>query len=525
MPMEFDRNPVGKKDLAESKPQEPKLPTDARSELEVLIRARYPLIYVVSWEEDRVMHELDRIAQTLDKKVYAWDINHGISRYRRAVEGKIEGKKGTKDPILAIREIAEITDPSIFVLKDYHAYVKDSTVIRGLRNLAATLRQTYVSVVILSPTLEIPPELEKDITIVDFPLPAKQDLEILLHQISDDLKGNPNFHIDISAEAKDKMLEAAVGLTLNEAENVFAKTLVLTGRLTAKEVPFIYSEKKQIIRKTGLLEYIEVDEQMSGVGGLTALKDWLIKRRLAFSDKARAFGLPTPKGVLFLGIQGCGKSLCAKAVANFWEIPLLRLDMGRLFGSFVGTSEHNVRRAISVAESVSPVILWIDEIDKGFSGLQSSAFSDSGTTARVFGTLITWLQEKTVPVFVIATANNVEVLPPELMRKGRFDEIFFVDLPTVGERKEIFFIHLKKRKRDPKRFDLDLLAKESEGFSGSEIEQVVISGLYDAYVEGKDIDTQILRKAISETYPLSKTMHEEIDYRRKWAKGRARMAT
>jgi SpoVK/Ycf46/Vps4 family AAA+-type ATPase len=246
---------------------------------------------------------------------------------------------------------------------------------------------------------------------------------------------------------------------------------------------------------------------------------------LAFSDKARAFGLPTPKGVLFLGIQGCGKSLCAKAVANFWELPLLRLDMGKLFGSFVGTSEQNVRRAISIAESVSPVVLWIDEIDKGFSGLQSSAFSDSGTTARVFGTLITWFQEKTVPVFIIATANNVEVLPPELMRKGRFDEIFFVDLPNIKERKEIFFIHLKKRKRDPKRFDLDLLAKESEGFSGSEIEQVIISGLYDAYVKGKDVDTEILRKAVSETYPLSKTMHEEIDYRRKWAKGRSRMAS
>jgi ATP-dependent 26S proteasome regulatory subunit len=525
MSNETGKNPVRDKDVVETEPRGPKIALDTRSELEVLIRARYPLIYVVSWEEDRALHEIDRIAQILDKKVYTWDINNGIARYRRSIEGKIEGKKGTKDPILAIREIAEITDPSIFVLKDYHAYVKDSTVIRGLRNLATTLRQTYVSVVILSPILEIPPELEKDITIVDFPLPAKKDLEVLLHQICDDLKGNPNFHVDVSDESKDKILEAAVGLTLNEAENVFAKTLVITGRLTAKEVPFIYSEKKQIIRKTGLLEYIEVDEHLSGVGGLQALKDWLIKRRLAFSDKARAFGLPTPKGVLFLGIQGCGKSLCAKAVANFWEVPLLRLDMGKLFGSFVGTSEHNVRRAISIAESVSPVILWIDEIDKGFSGLQSSAFSDSGTTARVFGTLITWLQEKTVPVFVIATANNVEVLPPELMRKGRFDEIFFVDLPNIIERKEIFFIHVKKRKRDPRRFDLEVLAKETEGFSGSEIEQVVISGLYDAYVQGKDVDTEILRKAIAETYPLSKTIREEIEYRRTWAKGRARMAS
>jgi SpoVK/Ycf46/Vps4 family AAA+-type ATPase len=495
------------------------------NELETLIRARYPLIYVLSWEEDRVMGELDTIAANLNKKVFEWTVNRGISRFRRALEAKIEGRKGTKDPILALKEIAEIPDPAIFTLKDFHPYMKDSSVVRGLRDLAASLRHTYTSVVILSPVLEIPPELEKDVTIVDFPLPAREDLETLLRQIQNDIRDNPSFVIDLEGEAKEKILGAAIGLTTNEAENVFAKTLVTTGRLTATEVPFIYSEKKQIIRKTGVLEYIEVEDQLSGVGGLKSLKDWLVKRRLAFSDRARAFGLPTPKGVLFLGVQGCGKSLCAKAVANFWEVPLLRLDMGRLFSSFVGSSEQNVRRAISIAESVSPVILWIDEIDKGFAGLQSSTFSDSGTTARVFGTLITWLQEKKKSVFVIATANDVEVLPPELLRKGRFDEIFFVDLPSEEERKEIFFIHIKKRGRDPRNFDLGLLAKESEGFSGAEIEQAVIAGLYDAYEKGAELSTDFLQRAIKDTYPLSATMREEIEGRRRWSKGRARSST
>jgi SpoVK/Ycf46/Vps4 family AAA+-type ATPase len=495
------------------------------NELETLIRARYPLIYVITWEEDRVMGELDTISSNLNKKIFEWTINRGISRYRHALDGKPEGRKGTKDPILALKEIAEIPDPAVFVLKDFHAYMKDSSVVRGLRDLTSSLRHTYTSIVILSPVLEIPPELEKDVTIVDFPLPSREELEKLLHQIQADIQENPAFTIDLQGDAKEKILEAAIGLTVNEAENVFAKTLVSTGRLSAAEVPFIYAEKKQIIRKTGVLEYIDVEDHLSGIGGMKQLKNWLIKRQLAFSDRARNFGLPSPKGVLFLGVQGCGKSLCAKAVSNFWEVPLLRLDMGRLFSSFVGSSEQNVRRAITIAESVSPVILWIDEIDKGFAGLQSSTFSDSGTTARVFGTLITWLQEKKKPVFVIATANDVEVLPPELLRKGRFDEIFFVDLPNEDERKEIFFIHIKKRNRDPRDFDLAALAAQSNGFSGAEIEQAVIAALYDAYEKDQELSTDFILKAIKDTFPLSATMREEIESRRQWAKGRARNST
>ena len=333
---------------------------------------------------------------------------------------------------MALREIMAQSDPAIYILKDFHPFVKEASVTRGLRDLCEQLRSSYTSIVLLSPTLEIPPELEKEISVIDYPLPSREQLLDHLRSIARDLEGNSNLKIDLSNGGEEAIVQAAVGLTLNEAENVFAKTLVTTGQLSAAEVPLIFAEKRQIIRKTGLLEYIAIQERFDQVGGLDQLKEWLKIRRLAFSDKARSFGLPPPKGVLVLGVQGCGKSLVAKAIPNLWKLPLLRLDMGRLFGSFVGTSEQNVRRAIQLAESVQPVVLWVDEIDKGFSGIQSSSFSDSGTTARVFGTLLTWLQEKTSTVFVIATANQVEVLPPELLRKGRFDEVFFVDLPNPG---------------------------------------------------------------------------------------------
>jgi len=496
-----------------------------REEIEVLIKARYPLLYIVSWEEVRVLNELDQIATRLGKRVYEWSVSHGITRYRAALDRKPEGRKGTKDPILALKEVLEFNEPSIFVFKDFHAYMKETQIVRGLREVVQALRNSYSTVAILSPVVEIPPELEKELTLIDFPLPTREDLATLLQQIKSELAGNPSYQIDVAPATEEKLLEAAVGLTLQEAENVFAKTLVMTQRLTESEAPLIYSEKKQIIRKSGLLEYVDGVETFEGVGGLQRLKTWLVKRRLAFSREARQFGLPVPKGVLFLGVQGCGKSLCAKAVSTLWRLPLLRLDMGRVFSSYVGTSEENVRRGIRIAESVAPAILWIDEIDKGFSGAQSSAFSDSGTTARVFGTILTWLQEKQAPVFVIATANNVEILPPELLRKGRFDEIFFVDLPTEAERREIFAIHLAKRKRSPKAFDLAELARASQGFSGAEIEQCVISAMYDAFEQGRDIDTAAVLKAIGETYPISVTMREQIEQRRKWATGRTRQAT
>jgi SpoVK/Ycf46/Vps4 family AAA+-type ATPase len=287
----------------------------------------------------------------------------------------------------------------------------------------------------------------------------------------------------------------------------------------------VFSEKQQIIKKSGLLEYYESQEEFAHVAGLQNLKQWFIKRSVAFTDRATRFGLPPPRGVLLLGVQGCGKSLCAKAASALWELPLLRFDLGRMFSSLVGSSEQNIRQAVRTAESIAPAILWIDEIDKALAGAMGSGGSDGGTSARVFGTLLTWMSEKTAPVFVIATANDISHLPPELLRKGRIDEIFFVDLPTTDERIETLKIHLQRRGRDPRKFDLQELARASEGFSGAEIEEGIVSALFDAFDQQQDLDTEIVRASLAETVPLSKTMNEELNRLRGWAIGRARPAS
>jgi SpoVK/Ycf46/Vps4 family AAA+-type ATPase len=367
--------------------------------------------------------------------------------------------------------------------------------------------------------------LDKDVTLIEFQSPDVGDLNKLLDRIIEDVKDNPHVRISLDASGRERLVHAARGLTLKEAENVFAKTLVLDGTLDAEGISIVFSEKQQIIRKSGLLEYFASDEQFSNVAGLDNLKQWLVKRSSAFSERAAKFGLPSPRGVLLLGVQGCGKSLCAKAVSSLWKLPLLRFDVGRMFGSLVGSSEENIRRAIQTAESVAPAILWVDEIDKAFAGSVGSGGSDGGTASRVFSTFLTWLSDKTSPVFVIATANNISQLPPELLRKGRLDEIFFVDLPTEPERRAIFKIHLQKRGRSAENFDVERLARHCDGFSGAEIEQAIVSGLYDAFSEEKPLDTENILVSLAETVPLSKTMSEDLDRLRTWAQGRARLAT
>jgi ATP-dependent 26S proteasome regulatory subunit len=497
---------------------------EAAGEIDVLLRARYPLLAIQSWEEERVLTNLAVVCDRLGKTLYEWSISRGLLRHRAAQSAKAEGKRGTKDPVVVLREILEITEPAVVVLKDFNAFLKESAVRRGLRDLAMALRFTYVSVIILSPPFGIPQELEKEVTIVDFPLPSLGELEDLLQRIEAEVAGAGVYTITTDPTDRRRLLEAALGLTMAEAENVFAKTLVRTNRLTAAEIPIIFGEKRQIVRKSGLLEYVDVRERLEDVGGLASLKHWLEERRIAFTDRARAFGLPVPKGLLIMGVQGCGKSLSAKAVAALYQMPLLRLDMGTVFGSYVGESESRIRQALALAESVSPCVLWIDEIDKGLSGLRGGGSSDSGTTQRVFGTLVTWMQENKRPVFVVATANNIGALPPEVLRKGRFDEIFFVDLPNAAARELIFRIHIKRLGRQPELYDTTVLAEMSDGFSGAEIEAAVIAGLFRALHQARELETGDIAAAISETYPLSFTMREEINRIREWASGRARPA-
>lgn len=502
---------------------------NAEEELEVLIRARYPIIYVVSWEEERVERSLRRIAENRGKKLFVWTSTYGIVKSGSEPQRAKGGAGHTADPLTALDAVIDQVEPSIYLFKDFHPFTDDSrcniTIVRRLRDVAWHLRNTYKSIVIVAPLLRIAPELTKDVTVIEFGLPTVDDFGQLLDRVIDEVKGNPHVRIQLDASSRERLLQAARGLTLKEAENVFAKTLVLDGKIDGDDVSVVFSEKQQIIRKSGLLEYYEANEQFVHVAGLQALKQWLTTRSLAFTARAARFGLPAPRGVMLLGVQGCGKSLCAKAAAGLWKVPLLRFDVGRMFSSLVGSSEENIRRAIQTAESIAPAILWIDEIDKALAGSAMSAGSDGGTASRVFGTLLTWLSEKSSPVFVIATANDISHLPPELLRKGRLDEIFFIDLPGLDERAEVFRIHLQKRGHDVAAFDIAQLARASDGFSGAEIEEAIISALFDAFSRQARLDTGTIARSLAETVPLSKTMSEELNRLRNWCVGRARAAS
>jgi hypothetical protein len=498
-----------------------------QEEVETLVRARYPILYIITSEEMRVQALVLDIAAKRQKKVFEWTCSSGLVPAGSSIQSQRSRNSPTKDPVAALDLIVDQVEPAIFLFKDFHPFLtrSNTAIIRRLKDIALHLKNSFKTIIIVSPVMEVPAELEKEITVLNFPQPAREDLAALLDRILEDVREFKHVQIELDEPGRERLLQAALGLTLAEAENVFAKIIVRYQRLGPEHVSEVFAEKQQIIRKSGLLEYYDSEEDFQRVGGLAVLKDWLNKRVVAFTPEAKAFGLPPPKGVLLLGVQGCGKSLCAKAVSRLWQLPLLRFDMGRMFGSLVGSSEENVRRAIAVAESIAPVVLWVDEIDKAFAGSQSSGLTDGGTTARVFGTFLTWLSEKTAPVFVVATANDVSQLPPELLRKGRLDEIFYVDLPSAGERAEIFRIHLSKRGRSPEAFDLAALAEASPDFSGAEIEAAVISALYDAFYARQPLATEFVLSTLSQTVPLAKTMAEKVAAQREWARGRARNAS
>lgn len=498
-----------------------------QTEIETLIRARYPILYIISSEETRVQNVIVEIAAKRQKKVFEWTYSSGIVPAGTSIQSRKNRIGATKEPLAALDQVIEQVEPAIFIFKDFHPFLSRNNfaVIRKLKDIALHLKNSFKTIILISPVMEIPAELDKEITVINFPQPTKEDLAALLDKIIEEVKELKQVQIELDEEGRERLIQAAMGLTLGEAENVFAKIIVKDQRLSSEDVNEVFAEKQQIIRKSGLLEYYATDEQFSNVGGLSVLKDWLNKRAVAFTEEAREFGLPAPKGILLLGVQGCGKSLCAKAVSRLWQLPLLRFDMGRMFGSLVGSSEENVRRAIAVAESIAPAVLWVDEIDKALVGSQSSGVTDGGTTARVFGTFLTWLSEKTAPVFVVATANDVSQLPPELLRKGRLDEIFYVDLPSEEEREEIFRIHLAKRRRNPATFDVEAMVAASKDFSGAEIEEAIISALYDAFYAKQELATAHLLVALGQTVPLAKTMSEKISSQRRWASGRARNAS
>lgn len=490
-----------------------------QEELNILIQAQYPLIYLITSEEERSERAIALIAQTKTplRQLFIWTMTHGMVEYGHP---RNVTRHETLSPEAAINWVYRQKEPGLFVFKDLHPFLDDPGTIRSLRDAIASFKGTNKSIVLMSPMQKIPIELEKEVVVLDFPLPDLAELnQVLSNQLEVAKNRRP------TTETREKLLKSALGLTRDEAEKVYRKAYVKTGRLTEEEVEIVLSEKKQLIRRNGILEFVEEDETIDAVGGLDELKRWLKQRSNAFTEKAREYGLPQPKGMLILGVPGCGKSMIAKTTSRLWGLPLLRLDMGRVYdGSMVGRSEANLRNALKTAESISPAILFIDEMDKAFGGSGGSSDSDGGASSRIFGTFLTWMQEKTSPVFVMATANRVERLPGEFLRKGRFDEIFFVDLPSSEERQAIFQIHLGKRRSEIDRFDLEQLAKVSDGFSGAEIEQAIIAAMYEAFAQDREFTQLDIIAAIKATLPLSKTMTEQVTALRDWARQRARPA-
>jgi ATP-dependent 26S proteasome regulatory subunit len=503
-----------------------------------LLKARFPYLYISTWEEERALSVIRSVVSDeslikTTRTVFTWSVTNGLAEY---------GKKGsgeTKDPIKALDYIGKYEHPAIFILKDFHVYFgannrpANTEVIRKIRDLLPFLKQSPSpkNVIFVSPSLVLPNDLQKDFTIVDFDLPSFSEIKYVLDEMIYANQRGGRITIDLGNEEKERLAKAALGLTLHEAENAFARAMVEDGRLDVDDVEVILEEKRQIIKKSEILEFVKSDLRIEDVGGLENLKRWLKKRNKSWLDSAQKYGLPAPKGVLITGVPGCGKSLIAKSVSAMWHLPLLRLDMGKIFSGIIGSSEENMRKAIQTVEAISPSILWIDEIEKGFSGLSGSG--DSGTSSRIFGTFLTWMQEKTKPVFVVATANNIHSLPAELLRKGRFDEIFFVDLPTRKERMDIFKLHMEKRLKNPEVVGdfvvsddvIESLADMTEGYVGAEIEQIVIAALFEAFYEDRSIAFGDFEKAISNTVPLSVTQAEQITSIREWANVRAVAAT
>ncbi|MFC1812594.1 AAA family ATPase [Thermodesulfobacteriota bacterium] len=501
-------------------------------EIKLCILANYPILYVVSPEESRFLRALESFCVRKRRKMWIHSISEGLWNIAFSKQGElwVETKKGKvredlRDPIALLEHLKSVrSNEGVFLLLDFQEALKDALVRRLLRDLARIFQESRNNIVILSPVLELPQSVAHEVSVLDFPLPSKDALHKTLTAVLKTLQQR-RAEVNLSKGDRERLIVAAQGLTMAEFENCLAKAIVKNRKVDSGTIDVMVIEKKHLIKKAGLLEFFDAGETMEQVGGLDALKGWLAKRQNAFTEKAKAYGLPNPKGILLLGVQGCGKSLTAKACASLWKFPLLRLDTGKLFSSQVGSSEENARRAIRLAEAISPCVLWIDELEKAFSGLGSSSFSDAGTASRVFATLATWLQEKSAPVFVIATANSVTSLPPEMVRKGRWDEIFFLDLPGLGERTLIFKIHLEKRNRNPRDFDIPLLAENCPDYSGAEVEQAVIAGLYDAFDESRPLETEDILRNLKNQVPLSKTMAEHVQALREWAMTRARPAS
>jgi|TARA_B100000475_G_C15019017_1_gene323437 SpoVK/Ycf46/Vps4 family AAA+-type ATPase len=473
----------------------------------LLLKARYPIIYIVTNEEERIEYLIKYCAKKyVNRTYYSWDFVDGYQGNPN------DTGFAARNPLEALDLVDKLTPEtaSLFVLKDYDNFLKDFSVIRKLKNLSRSLKTQPKNIIIVSSEINIPDSLKEFVTLLEFPLPSYSEILEELNRLTSSLQQ------DIEPEVVNELAMACQGLSLERIRRVLSKIIAKYGEIDKSSPSLILQEKKQIIQQTQLLEFCLTDKGIGDLGGLDNFKDWLQLRKKAFSQEAVEYGLPYPKGLLLVGVQGTGKSIAAKIIANEWRLPLLRLDFGRLFASLIGQSEQRVRKMIEIAEALSPCILWVDEIDKAFAGAQSSG--DSGTTSRVLATFITWLSEKTTPVFVVATANNIDCIPPEILRKGRFDEMFFLNLPTREEREAIFEVHLKKyRPEGVSNFQLPLLGQLSKDFSGAEIEAVVIESMRLGFNENREFNNEDVLISIQNLVPLARTKSKEIDLLKDWA--------
>lgn len=499
------------------------------NKIKTYIRAGYSALQCVTHEEDRVIAEICTAAKDIngvEYNLWSWSITSGLSNICTE-----EIVKGTADPIAMLNALYEfeitgdepaphgtkIPNKSIIILRDFHALLRNPNVlvVRRLKECISVGRATQRHIIIVGCQLHLPPELEKEITAIEYGLPSKADLLVVAKQLAADAKQELNGETE-------RILDAGSGLTTTEFADAAAKSIIERGCID----PVLISDSKaEAIRKGGILEIVKPGVTFEQLGGLSDLKAWVSKRKHAFSDKAKEWGLPTPRGVCMFGVQGGGKSVATRAIASELNCPLIRLDAGKLFGGIVGSSEANVRNVIQQVEAFGKSVLQIDEIDKGFAGMTGGHDGDSGTTRRVIGTFLTWMSEKTAPVFIVATANDLTKLPPELLRKGRWDELFFIDLPSHAERVEIWAVQIRRNKRNPDDFNLSALASATDQWTGAEIEALYNEGLYAAWDAQCEPNTELLLALSKGTQPLSTTMAEQVSSLRSWAKGRAKYAS
>ena len=506
-------------------------------DLRTLIRSSHPLVVIETVEEERVLALLQSVTAQERMPLFEWSITRGLTR----ADESATLSKMTATPLAVLQHLHGLTVEAVFWLKDLGPHLQDPAVCRQLREVAAIYSRSRATCVLTGQPISLPMDLDKIAVRLELKLPDRDELlsmlqgllqslgprtsarprsTTLVHSMLNSISETKVADNGPTTHASDAILRALQGMTLHQARQVIAQCIVERGSLSPRDVQTILQRKVQAIKDGGLLEYYPVEDNRFELGGFTNLKSWLDRAQVGFTAEAKALDLTPPRGIMLVGVPGCGKSLAAKAIAREWKLPLLKLDAGRLFDKFVGESEKNFRKAIEMAESLSPIVLWIDEIEKAMVAGGGSGDADAGLSRRLFGAFLTWLQEKKQDVFVVATANNLSSLPPELLRKGRFDEIFFVDLPDHTERESIWKIHLGLRKQDSKTFDLSKIVSASDGFSGSEIEQAVVTALYRALHQKTPLTTDLLIEELTQTVPLSVTRREDIDALRQTAQGR-----